>query len=109
MQKDLEIGELADAYGALLTERQREILTSYYDYDLSLSEIAENVGITRQAVRDVIVRSGEQLKAYERALGIKRDGDELRAAVERLTLKLDEDGARLVKEELAPLIDGREC
>ena len=52
--KDLEYSILLDHYGPVLTQRQRDILTEYYDEDLSLSEIAENFGITRQGVRDAI-------------------------------------------------------
>ena len=48
---------LFDFYGELLTERQKEFYELYYDEDLSLSEIAENYGISRQGVRDVIVRA----------------------------------------------------
>ena len=48
---------LFDFYGELLTERQKEFYELYYDEDLSLSEIAENYGISRQVVRDVIVRA----------------------------------------------------
>ena len=45
---------LLDFYGPVLTDKQRVILTEYYDEDLSLAEIAENLGITRQGVRDAI-------------------------------------------------------
>ena len=48
---------LFDFYGELLTERQKEFFDLYYNEDLSLSEIAENNGISRQGVRDVIVRA----------------------------------------------------
>lgn len=69
MKKDLSISGLNDVYGVLLTPHQREIIRNYYDYDLSLAEIAENSGISRQAVRDVIVKAVEQLKFYEDKLG----------------------------------------
>ena len=68
MKKDLRISELNDLYGELLTERQREIIKSYYDFDLSLAEISENYGITRQAVRDAIVKGEQQLEFYEKTL-----------------------------------------
>ena len=55
--KDLTISILLDAYGALLTERQRELVDLYYNEDLSLAEISENTGITRQGVRDGIKKS----------------------------------------------------
>ena len=71
MKKDLQISELIDIYGELLTERQRDTLRSYYDYDLSLSEIAENEGVTRQAVRDTIVKACDQLLFYEEKLSLK--------------------------------------
>ena len=69
MKKDLRISELNDIYGELLTSRQREILQNYYDYDLSLSEIAENMGISRQGARDAIVKASEQLSFYEEVVG----------------------------------------
>ena len=48
--KDMETVRLFDAYGALLTERQRKIAELYYNYDLSLGEIAEENGVSRQSV-----------------------------------------------------------
>lgn len=69
MKKDLSISGLNDVYGVLLTPHQREVIRNYYDYDLSLAEIGENSGISRQAVRDVIVKAVEQLKFYEDKLG----------------------------------------
>lgn len=56
---------LFDFYGDLLTERQREFFDLYYNEDLSLAEIAENSGITRQGVRDVIVRAAGTLTEFE--------------------------------------------
>ena len=53
---------LYDFYGELLTERQKEFFDLYYNEDLSLSEIAENSGISRQGVRDVIVRAFLQMR-----------------------------------------------
>ena len=50
---------LLDIYGALLTDRQRDVLDLYYNDDLSLSEISENLGITRQGVRDAIRRGSD--------------------------------------------------
>ena len=51
MAKDFEMGYLLDFYGEVLTEKQREMLRQYYNDDLSLSEIGENFGITRQGAR----------------------------------------------------------
>jgi len=61
---------LYDFYGELLTDRQREFFDLYYNEDLSLSEIAENAGISRQGVRDVIVRAEAQMQEIEDKTGI---------------------------------------
>ena len=63
---------LFDFYGDLLTERQREFYDLYYNEDLSLAEIAENYGISRQGVRDVIVRAEATLTELEDKTGIIR-------------------------------------
>ena len=63
---------LFDFYGDVLTERQKEFYDLYYNEDLSLSEIAENNGITRQGVRDVIVRAEAILYDLEDKTGLIR-------------------------------------
>ena len=63
---------LFDFYGELLTERQREFFDLYYNEDLSLSEIAENSGISRQGVRDVIVRAEGVMQEVEDKTGLIR-------------------------------------
>lgn len=60
MAKNLEISYLLDFYGDVLTEKQRDVMEQYYNDDLSLAEIADNFGITRQGVRDSIKR-GESI------------------------------------------------
>ena len=63
---------LYDFYGDVLTPRQKEFYDLYYNEDLSLAEIAENNGITRQGVRDVIVRAEAILTDLEDKTGIIR-------------------------------------
>ena len=63
---------LYDFYGDMLTDRQKEFYDLYYNEDLSLAEIAENCGITRQGVRDVIVRAEAILTELEDKTGIVR-------------------------------------
>ena len=63
---------LYDFYGDMLTDRQKEFYDLYYNEDLSLSEIAENYGISRQGVRDVIVRAEAALTELEDKTGIIR-------------------------------------
>ncbi len=103
MKKDLRISELCDVYGELLTVRQREIIKSYYDYDLSLSEISENYGITRQAVRDAIVKGGEQLELYEKSLGVCLIRERFTEAIKEIKKLLelgDVNGAKLLVTKL---------
>jgi predicted DNA-binding protein YlxM (UPF0122 family) len=65
-----EMAMLFDFYGELLTDRQKELFDLYYNEDLSLSEIAENTGITRQGVRDAIVRAEGILSEMEEKTGM---------------------------------------
>ena len=61
MEKNVQIGILCDIYGELLTEKQKEILDLYYNNNLSLAEIAEEMNITRQAVKDSISKGEKRL------------------------------------------------
>ncbi len=61
---------LFDFYGDILTDRQKEFYDLYYNEDLSLGEIAENNGISRQGVRDVIVRAEATLTELEDKTGL---------------------------------------
>ncbi|MCL2342036.1 MAG: DNA-binding protein [Firmicutes bacterium] len=72
MDKNVEISMLCEIYGKLLTEKQLSILDEYYNQDLSLSEIAENRNITRQAVREVIKKSENKLFEFEEKLEIMK-------------------------------------
>ena len=82
-EKNLEIGYLLDFYGDILPERRRDILDLYYNDDLSLSEIAEQMGITRQAVRDSIKKTEQELFFYEEKLGLRRRFTEAETRVEK--------------------------
>ncbi len=68
MEKKIKISMLCEMYGKLLTEKQLEILTDYYNNDLSLTEIAENNNITRQAVLDNIKKGENKLFEFEEKL-----------------------------------------
>lgn len=81
MAKNLEIPFLLDFYGEMLTEKQRNCLAYYYEEDLSLSEIAENEGISRQGVRDSIKRAEAQLFDMEKRLGLAKRFTEMKRAL----------------------------
>ena len=65
MEKNVQISMLCQIYGKLLTDKQFELIDDYYNNDLSLSEIAENNEITRQAVRDIIKKGEKKLFEYD--------------------------------------------
>lgn len=71
-EKNLMIGVLLDFYGELLTDRKRLALDMYYNEDLSLAEIASEMGISRQGVRDMIKKAQDELVFYESKLGLAK-------------------------------------
>ena len=61
---------LYDFYGALLTEKQRQVMALYHEENLSLSEIGQEFGISRQAVHDTLKKAEQALEEYEEKLGL---------------------------------------
>jgi len=70
VENTIEIGMLYDFYGELLTDRQNQVLQYYYEENYSLSEIAEELSVSRQAVHDTIHKAERSLRNYEEKLGI---------------------------------------
>lgn len=83
--KNLEVSFLLDFYGEMLTKKQHDFLVYYYNEDLSLSEIAENEGITRQGVRDAIKRAENQLFDMENRLGLAKRFTEMKKGLDEIT------------------------
>lgn len=103
MKKDFEkFGRLIDTYGALLTPHSLEIVKSYYDFDLSLAEIAENFGITRQSAMCTVKQAEAKLIDYESKLGLAEKTDKLNAALLRLRSELEQniDAARATVQSI---------
>ena len=84
MAKNYDIAVLIDFYGEMLTAKQRDFLEYYYNDDLSLSEIAENEGITRQGVRDAIKRGETILTDLESQIGFAAKYRDLISGVEQI-------------------------
>ncbi len=114
--KPLEMSLLFDFYGETLTEKQRELFDLYYNEDLSLAEIAEHAGITRQGVRDSIKRAEHALREMEEKLGLvaryggtERYAEELMREVERLRAlnadTLHSSEAEEIASRMASLLD----
>lgn len=91
MEKKVEISILLEIYGNLLTEKQCEYMNYYYNEDLSLSEIAENDGITRQAVMRILQKSSKKLEEYEQKLQIMEKQKQIKNNIEALRKKLKEN------------------
>ena len=83
MENNVKISILNQLYGKLLTQKQSEIIEDYYNKDLSLTEIAQNNGITRQAVRDIIKKGEKKLFDYEEKLLFMKRTLETEKRIER--------------------------
>ena len=84
MKDDLHFLRLWDLYSPLLTATQREITDLYFNYDLSLGEIAEQKGVSRQSVSDCLQKCRKQLEGYESKLGFLKTVNQLQEEIERL-------------------------
>lgn len=89
MAKNLDVVLLADFYGEMLTENQRKFIEYYYSDDLSLSEIAQNEGITRQGVRDAVKRAEGQLFDMEKKLGFAERTRRINEALEEIVESIE--------------------
>ena len=83
-EKNMKIGLLLDFYGDVLGAHTRDALEQYYSDDMSLSEIAEGLGISRQVVRHLIKKGEEELLFLEEKLGLAERARSLRQYAERL-------------------------
>lgn len=95
--KNLRYALLFDVYGSMLNEKQSYALEMYYCDDLSLSEIADNIGITRQGVRDQIKHAEEELDNLDARLGLLDKFSKMRAVIEEIEAEADKNGLDSVK------------
>ena len=87
--KNLNFVYLLDFYGGILNDRQREVMTLYYDDDLSLAEIAEITEISRQGVHDLIKRGESKLNEADEALGLVARFEGIKETVYNLESEID--------------------
>ncbi|WP_027090897.1 YlxM family DNA-binding protein [Cohnella thermotolerans] len=111
LEKTNRINVLFDFYGSLLTEKQQMFLKCYYHDDYSLSEIADDFDISRQAVYEHLKRSEQILEDYEKKLGLAARHERLRAGLMRLEQQIGElpDPWREKLRSTADLIRGAEA
>ena len=105
MKDDLHFLQLWDMYSPLLTATQREITDLYFNYDLSLAEIAEEKGVSRQSVSDCLQKCRKQLEQYEEKLAfskaleeISREYSAYMTAVGRWIAKMKSEEPKFVSE-----------
>ena len=94
LEKAVYLSLLLDFYGELLTEKQREYADLYYNENLSLGEIAENDGISRQAVRDTLLRAETVLRSTEAKTGLVERHNRLLVQIEEAEALLAQMGQR---------------
>ena len=105
-EKNLSLSFLLDQYGAVLGERHRTVLDGYYNQDLSLAEIAEELGISRQGVRDSIKKAEEELLFLENGLRLQARTMAVQEAAERLLALPLSDEARVAAQALIEAAGG---
>lgn len=104
MSKNLKMSVLLDFYGDILTDNQREAMDMFYNGDYSLAEISEEVGITRQGVRERLLKSEKTLSGLEEKLGLadkftdmQKDVSELISMLEELQRETGRDMTALIE------------
>ena len=104
MEKNIEVSLLFDFYGELLKPSGKKAIDLYYNEDLSLAEVADETGITRQGVRDSIKRSEQQLFEFEEKLGLFSKLEQGLDEISALALEIKELSQDTQITELADVI-----
>ena len=93
---------LFDYYGELLTSHQKNVLDEYFNEDLSMNEIADNLNISKSAVQDLIKRSINQMKEYEEKLHLIKKDKKINVILDKMKLENDlcNDYAKQIEELL---------
>ena len=105
MEKKIEISILLDLYAKLLTEKQYDFLNDYYNNDLSLAEIAENYGITRQAARDNIKKGENKLFEYEEKLKIMKTALNTEKKIAKILSQITTIKTQYTDEKIAEILE----
>ena len=107
-EKNMRIAYLLDFYGDLLDDHTVSVMKAYYNDDLSLSEVASDVGISRQGIRHLVKKGEELLEFYDAKLGLVERYKRLASAGEelaRISAELRERGDDKTADEISPIIE----
>ena len=105
MEKKVEISILCQIYGKLLTEKQYNFIDDYYNNDLSLQEIADNYGITRQAARDNIKKGENKLFEYEEKLGTMKTTIKNEKTIEDILMQITTIQTNYSDKKIAKILE----
>ena len=104
LDKTLKVSRLLQIYGGLLTDKQREILDMYYNCDMSLAEVGEELGISRQGVRDAVTRAVNSLVDMEEKVGALKSLTDLKLSLEGLA----KSGNTVESDKIMEIVKGIE-
>jgi len=112
MQDIMKLSVLFDYYGTVLTQKQADVCDMYFNQNLSLGEISEIMGITRQGVRDCIKKSEKILLGHEEKLGIYKKDLKVSSLIDKIEVLLNEsnidvdlmDRIKMITDEIKNLI-----
>ena len=105
LKQSVELGTLLACYGGLLTDKQREALRLHCNEDCSLAEIAEEMGVSRQNVHELITRSEQKLRRFEKALHLAARSVQTRTALTATLAALEAGQAQQGAQTLRQLIE----
>ena len=105
VENKVKISILNELYGKLLTKKQSEIIDDYYNRDLSLSEIAENNNITRQAVRDILKKGEKKLFKYEEKLQFMKRTSSQEKKIEKVLSELTKIQKNDTDKQIAAILE----
>ncbi len=105
MEKDLNISVLFDLYGELLTKRQQEIISLYFNLDNSLGEIAEELQISRQSVKDAIDGAKNKLNFYEEKLKLSVKFQRVEKLIDKARGQIEDGKTREMLDKIFDILE----
>ena len=105
MEIIVKVAQLYDMYGPLLNEKQRDVINCYYNEDLSLQEIADNDGRSKQAISDMINRSVDKLFEFENELSLLKSKTELKASLFEIRELIESSNNKEAIQKLTEIIE----